>query len=285
MFALVWLLPAALVIAMFTLGLGLRSSDFAMIVTRPKAFLTGAVLQVIILPLTAFGVVTLFRLPPELALGLVILALCPGGPTSNIFCKLARGDVALSISLTAAITMSSALTIPVLAGLATSHFLGSTAPRIDVSGLALSILATTLVPVLVGMLLRERRPDLAARIEPSFTALTISILAIFVLLALVSNWELFIANIGGLALSCSVLLVSMLAAGLIAGRFLGLERGQTTSVSIDTAMQNGAMGIAIAAMLNPGQEGISPLAVSAGVYGLLMYAAVLPFALWRRAGK
>jgi BASS family bile acid:Na+ symporter len=277
-------LPSALIVAMFTLGLGLRFADFAAIASRPKAFFAGAVLQVIVLPSTAFAVALLFALPPELGLGLVILALCPGGPTSNLFTKYAKGDVALSISLTAGITLTSVFTIPPIAGFASAYFLGSGAERIDVAGLAMFMVATTFLPVVAGMLVNETMTGFARRIEPSFSILTVIILAGFVFAALASNWSFFVEHVGGLALSCFVVLVLMLAAGLLTGRLAGLERAQTTSISIDTALQNGAMGIAVATMVSGQQDTVSPMAVPAGVYGLLMYGAIIPFVLWRRQG-
>jgi BASS family bile acid:Na+ symporter len=262
----------------------LRFADFAAVVSHPKAFFAGAVLQVAVLPATAFAVAVLFSLPPELGLGLVILALCPGGPTSNLFTKYAGGDVALSVSLTATITLSSVLTIPPIAALASGHFLGASDQRINVAQLALFMVATTLLPILAGMVMNRFRPALARAVEPTFSKLTVAILAAFVAAALIGNWAYFIANVGGLALSCFTVLILMLAAGLLTGRGLGLNRAQTTAISIDTALQNGAMGIAVATMLAGDRASVSPASIPAGVYGLLMYGAIVPFVLWRRRG-
>ncbi|MCU0830794.1 MAG: hypothetical protein MUC58_04630 [Rhizobiaceae bacterium] len=282
MFALNVLLPVALAVAMFTLGLGLAPSDFTRMLARPKAFVVGALLQLVALPVTALAVALVFALPPHLGLGLFVLALCPGGPTSSLFTRFARGDVALSISLTAVITLSSVFTIPVLASFGARFFLGEAITTIDVSSLALFLLCTTLIPVMLAMLLKARKPALAAKVEPHFVTATLVILVAFVMFALLGNLDYFLANVGALALSCSAVLALMLAIGLAVGRLMRLERGETTAVSIDTALQNGAMGIAVATMMHQG-DGVSAVAIPAGVYGLMMYAFIVPFALWRRS--
>jgi bile acid:Na+ symporter, BASS family len=284
MVAIDLLLPVALAITMFSLGLGLVVDDFLVVARRPKAFAIGAVLQIVVLPASAFGLAVALELPPELGLGMVILSLCPGGPTSNLFTRFANGDVALSISLTAVITLTSVATIPVMVALAADHFQVAGAANVDVSRLALLLLATTIIPVLAAMVLRERNSVLAARIEPAFIKLTLLILVIFVATALATNWTFFLENVGKVALACLALLALMLAAGLAAGRLFAISRAQATTLSIDTAIQNGAMGIAISAMLGADGVGTSPTMIPAGVYGLLMYAAIIPFVLWRRSG-
>jgi bile acid:Na+ symporter, BASS family len=281
--ALTIMLPAALSITMFSLGLGLTASDFAQVIRQPKAFAVGAFLQMLILPLCAVAIAALFQLSDIMALGLVILALCPGGPTSNIFSKFAGGDVALSVSLTAVITLLTVFTIPIFLNVAAGHYLGDSDIEVNVLSIAFTMLLTIIIPVLVGMLVRERAPQWTSRNEPRFIMLTGIIVAVLVGFALISNWAVFSANVTIVGQACIALLVAMVVAGLIAGKLLGLSAAQTTSISIDTAMQNGAMGITIATVVMSGNGGISPLAIPSGVYGLLMYFVCLPFVFWRRS--
>src|SRR6056297_1530021 len=136
-------LPLSLAIIMLSLGVGLEAGDFMRVIRRPRAFRIGAVAQVILLPLAAFAVTAIFALPPEIAVGIMLLSFCPGGVTSNILTKLARGDVALSVSLTAVVSLLSILTVPVLAAFTVRHFMGESAPDVSVAGLALAMFLIT----------------------------------------------------------------------------------------------------------------------------------------------
>jgi bile acid:Na+ symporter, BASS family len=275
-------LPIALGITMFSLGIGLTRDDFLRVATQPKAFAVGAILQLAILPLTAYGVAVASGLPPVLALGLVILGLCPGGATSNLFAKFAGGDVALSVSLTAVITIVSVFTIPLAAAAALNHFIGSGPQSINISSVAVIMLLTIVIPVLLGMLARERWPAWADRTEKPLNRVTVIIIGIIVTLAVAANWRTFIDNVGVVSTACLALQALMLAAGVIVPRLAGLNRSQATSIAIDTSMQNAAMGIAICGLLAQGNPALTATAIPAGVYGLLMYFTSLAFVFWRR---
>ncbi len=274
-------LPLALAVIMFALGLGLTIADFRRIAQNPRAFAIGAFAQMVVLPLTAFAVAALFALPPELALGLVILSLCPGGPSSSIFVKLGKGDVALSISLTAAVTFVSVFTIPVLAAFAARHFLGLEAGPVDVSQLAVKMVLITIVPAVAGMLLRRIMPQRVGVLEPMISRLALLVVACLIATAFVLNWTAFMASIGALFAACLVIMGAMLLTGLLLGRVFQLDKGATTSIAVDTAMQNGAMGIIISTLIVSQPDTLSLISVPSGVYGVLMYFACLPFVLWR----
>ena len=149
------ILPLGLAFIMFSLGLGLTTRDFARVVKAPKDFIIGATAQIVILPAVAFILVSLWSLPPELALGVMIIAVAPGGVTSNILTAFARGDVALSISLTAVIILLSVITIPLILVFSYRVLLGGQLGDVSVLGTALSVFLIVTVPVAIGLLTRK----------------------------------------------------------------------------------------------------------------------------------
>ena len=159
-------LPLALAFIMFALGLGLTADDFARVVKNPRDFIVGAASQLILLPVVAFLLVSLWSLPPELALGVMIIAAAPGGVTSNILTAFARGDVALSISLTAVISLVCVVTIPFIVVFAHGQFVGGDAlGEVSVGKTAVSVFAIVTVPVLLGLLVRRFATGFALRFE------------------------------------------------------------------------------------------------------------------------
>ena len=160
------ILPLALAFIMFALGLGLTFEDFARVATRPRDFLVGALSQIILLPLVAFLLVSAWPLKPELALGVMIIAAAPGGVTSNILTSFARGDVALSISLTAVVSLLSVVTIPIIVVFAYAHLVGGEAGDVSVIRTAVSVFIIVTVPVLIGLFVRRFSEGFSRRFEP-----------------------------------------------------------------------------------------------------------------------
>ncbi|MGL4404405.1 MAG: bile acid:sodium symporter family protein [Notoacmeibacter sp.] len=277
------ILPLGLAVMMFSLGLSLTIADFTRVAQYPKAFAVGAFTQMVFLPISSLAVGLLFGLPPELALGLFILALCPGGPTSNYFTKLAHGDVALSVSLTAAITLTSVLTVPILAAFAGQILLKDSGGEISILPIALRSIVVIFVPIALGMLLRKLAPQRVAKVEGLVSTLAIVFVAAIVLGSLYNQWSNFTAWFPVLALSCFTLLAGMLLAGVVFGRVFGLQPAEITSISIDTAMQNAVMGISVGLMFAPSAEGVALVSVPSAIYGVMMYFVCLPFVLWRRS--
>ena len=154
-------LPLALAFIMFSLGLGLTTGDFALVFNEPKAFAIGIANQMLVLPIMGFAIATMADLDGELAVGLMILACCPGGVTSNILTKLAKGDTALSISYTAVISVVSVITLPLVVGFSMDYFMGESAPSIDIIGLGITMFLLTTLPVAIGMSIRATKPDLS----------------------------------------------------------------------------------------------------------------------------
>ena len=277
------LLPLALVAIMFTLGLGLTVEDFRRVGRNPRIFLAGAFGQLLLLPAVAYAIAMGFGLARDMALGLMILSLCPGGPTSNILTRIANGDVALSISLTAVISMVSVVTVPPLTGFFASHLLGLEAPPVSVAGLAYSMVLITLVPVVLGMLVNRHASAWAAKAVGPATRFAAVLAAVIIAAVLVLNWSLFIANLPTVGPACVALVAAMLLGGILIGRVVGGTYAEQTTIAIDTGLQNGTLGITVAALITADTvaQGVSPYAIPSGVYGIIMYAAAVPFAFWR----
>lgn len=277
-------LPIALAIIMFSLGLGLKFADFTRIARRPLAFFTGAVNQLITLPLIALLIVILFNLPPALAVGFMIVALCPGGVTTNILTKMADGDVALSVSLTAVISLLSIVTLPILVSFFVGLFI-SDEIVVDATEISLKMVTVVAVPVLIGMLVRLILRRFAEPVERFFSLIAKVLFVIVMLAALYAFWDSFIAKLSLLGPAIIALLLAALFAGWASAKFLGMSKREVTSISIETGVQNGTVGITLASFLAAGNTGLSDFALPSAVYGVLMYVVVIPFVFWRTMGR
>jgi BASS family bile acid:Na+ symporter len=276
-------LPLSLAIIMLSLGIGLTVADFGRVALRPRAFAIGALCQVVLLPLTALTVTWVFGLRGELAVGLFLLALCPGGVTSNMISRLARGDVALSVSLTAVISLLSILTVPVLAAWSVRWYMGDAAPPVTVASLALAMFLITTLPVALGVLVRHLAPRFADRVEPGLTGLATALFVLIVLAALAGNWDLFLSNLASLGPALISLNLALMVLGLLIAGLFGLAWQARKTVSIETGIQNATLGITLAALISGQSEGFSTYALPSAVYGITMYLVALPFVAWFRS--
>ncbi|MFM7732301.1 MAG: bile acid:sodium symporter family protein [Cyanobium sp.] len=262
------LLPIALAVVMLGMGLGLVPEDFRRILSDPRAVTAGTLCQVVALPLIALLIVRVVPMPAVIAVGLIVLALCPGGPSSNLITYLARGDVALSVTLTAVSSLITVFTIPVLANLALRHYLGAEAAiNLPVGSTMLRIALITLVPTALGMVLRQRLPRTAAALERQVSRLALALLALIILALLIRE----ATNVPGFVLRAGVAVVLLNGLGILAGcltsRVLGLPAGQRSCLAIEVGMQNGTLALAITAGLLANPE----MAVPAALYSLVMY--------------
>lgn len=276
-------LPLILAFIMFSLGLGLRGADFSRVFQFPKAFAAGLLNQVLLLPLVAFGLAHAFGLGPEFAVGLVILALCPGGVTSNLLTRLAGGNTPLSISLTAITSLLSIVTVPFLVAFVVNHFMGADAPAVNVTQLGITMFLITAVPVSIGMLLTKRAPSLVQRVAPTIARVALVLFVLIVIAAVAKNWVVFSSNLATLAPVSALLIAIMLGAGLASAKAVGLEAKDATTISIESGVQNGTLAIAVGSIV-AGIEGQSlpPVTVPAAVYSITMYVVCVPFVYWRR---
>lgn len=274
------ILPLSLVFIMFTLGLGLTTNDFINIVREPKALGIGIMNQMVLLPIVAFCIVTLSGLTREMAVGMMILASCPGGVTSNMITKLAKGDTALSISYTAVVSIVTVITLPMIAALSMQHFMGSDAPPLDILSLGLTMFLITAVPVGIGLLVHERYQGLSDSFEPMATRISTVLFVIIVIGALASEWEAFIDNVLTLGPAIIVLMIIMLFIGYKSAQWFSMGEKRAVTVAIESGIQNATVGITIGNMILNPETGLSLLSLPSGVYGILMYLVCLPFVLW-----
>ncbi|UAB87662.1 bile acid:sodium symporter family protein [Ruegeria sp. SCSIO 43209] len=276
-------LPISLAIIMLSLGIGLEAADFRRVLARGYPFAIGAISQVVLIPLAAFATVTLFGLPAEIAVGVMLLSFCPGGVTSNILAKFAKGDVALSVSLTAVISLLSIVTVPILAAWSIDHFIGEAAPKVSISALATALFLITTLPVAIGVAIRHFARGFAIRVDGPLSTLASILFVLIVAAALAGNWQFFIQNLSSIGAALIALNVALLLIGLGLARIANLTWSEAKTISVETGIQNSAMGITLAALITGTTTGFSPLAVPAAVYGITMYVVVTPFILWFRS--
>ena len=273
-------LPVALAFIMFALGLGLTFDDFARVAKQPRDFLVGAASQLILLPIVAFILVSIWPLDPEIALGVMIIAAAPGGVTSNILTAFARGDVALSISLTAVISLVCVATIPLIVVFAHSQLIGGDVGDVSVAKTAISVFFIVTVPVLIGLLVRRFAQPFATRFEPWTNRMSTALFVIVLVGAIFqqrNNIIPYFAEAGFVTLVLNVLM--MLLAYTVARAFAS-GRPQRAAISIECGLQNGTLAIAISTLLFGG--GLT--SVPAATYSLIMFSTALIFIIILRRG-
>ncbi len=277
------LLPLILAFIMFSLGLGLTPADFRRILAQPRALLVGMACHFVLLPLACYLLLKLTGMQGVFAVGFMILAACPTGSTSNLLTYLARGDVALALSFTAVASVLTIFTLPLVVTWSLAHFLGaSRAVNVPV-GLMMGQVALVLgLPVGLGMWARSVRPAWALRFEPRATRIATVLFVLIVVLAVVKNWALLLENFATLTPFALVLNLSMLALGFAMAWAARLPYRQAVTLGIETAVQNAALALVIASSVLKEDA----MAIPGAVYGVLMYAGGLLFALlMRRLGR
>jgi len=268
------ILPLALAFIMFTLGLGLSISDFSSVFKKPKNFLIGLVSQLIFLPIVGLILVIIWPLPIEIAIGVMLIAAAPGGVTSNILTFFAKGDVALSVSLTAVMSLLSALSVPIVLAISLGLIGGSSLPEsISLTGIALSMFLIVTLPVLLGMGVRSFLNSLTLRIEKSARFIS-TLLFVLVLLGAVmaerENVVNYFAQTGLVVLALNVLM--MIIAFYWSGLF-GTGISQKKAIAIECGLQNGTLAIFVGTSVFGGGLFIIP----AATYSLIMYLTSLIF--------
>ena len=273
-------LPASLIFIMLTLGLGLELSDFTNLVRKPRSFFVGLTNQILLLPLVTYIIILVFGITKEAAVGMMILACCPGGVTSNIITKLAKGDTALSISYTAFNSILAIVTLPLIVGFSMKSFMGLEAPDINILSLGLTMFFITAVPVGIGLLIREKNKYYADKLEPKASKISTILFAIIILGALLSEWETFINNFVLLGPAIVLLILTMLIIAYKSSKLFKMSDKQSITVAIESAMQNGTVGITVGNLIINPDSGLSILSIPSGVYSILMYLICLPFVFW-----
>jgi BASS family bile acid:Na+ symporter len=270
------LLPLALGIIMFGLGLSLTLDDFKRVARYPKAVGFGLFLQVLVLPLAAFAIAIFFRLSPDHAVGLMLLAAAPGGATANIYSHLAKGDVALNITLTAVNSILCLITLPIVLNLSLEYFIGAGKYVPVPHRKVIEVGAIILLPVLLGMFVRARSAAFAARAEKPVKLFSIVVLAVLVLAAIYIERGNLLNSILAVGLACLVFNVVSMLAGYFAPLALRLPKRQAIAIAMEIGIHNSALAIYIALnVLNNAAASLVP-----GIYTLAMYLTASLFAWW-----
>lgn len=259
-------LPLALGVIMLGLGLDLSLEDFRRVTRHPKAVVVALVCQLLVLPAFCFGLVLALDLPPLLAVGMMLLASSPGGTTANLFSHLFRGDVALNITLTAINSVIAFVTLPLITGLAISYFGLSGEVALPLSEVV-SVFAIILVPVLIGMVVRARRPHFASRMDRPVRIGSAVVLAVLILGILVDQRESVVDYIGSVGLAAAVFCATSLVVGYAVPRALGIERPQAIASSMEIGVHNGTLAIFVAVEV----LGSTQASVPAAVYSIFMF--------------
>jgi len=268
------ILPLALAFIMFVLGLGLTGGDFLRVIKQPRDFFVGAFSQIILLPIVAFILVKIWPIAPELAIGVMIIAAAPGGVTSNLLTSFAKGDVALSISLTAIISLLCVITIPFII-LTSAGLLGDTNITQDISLLSMSrdMFLIVTVPVVLGMLLRKFSSNVALKLEPISKKISIILFVLVLLGAIAAERENVISYFAQAGLITLILNVVMMIVAYYVAQFLASGTKQKRCITIECGLQNGTLAIFVATTIFGGGMYVIP----AATYSLIMFATSLIF--------
>jgi BASS family bile acid:Na+ symporter len=268
------ILPLALAFIMFVLGLGLTGTDFSRVIKQPRDFFVGALSQVILLPVIAFILVKIWPIAPELAIGVMIIAAAPGGVTSNLLTSFAKGDVALSISLTAIISLFSVITIPFIV-LTSVELLGGSNITQDISLFSMSrdMFLIVTVPVILGMLLRKFSSGVALKLEPIAKKVSIALFVLVLLGAIAAERENVISYFAQAGPITLILNVVMMIVAYYVAQFLASGTKQKKCITIECGLQNGTLAIFVATSIFGGGMYVIP----AATYSLIMFATSLIF--------
>jgi BASS family bile acid:Na+ symporter len=267
-------LPLVLAFIMFALGLGLTGGNFLRVVKQPRDFFIGALSQIILLPIIAFILVKIWPIAPELAIGVMIIAAAPGGVTSNLLTSFAKGDVALSISLTAIISLLCVITIPFIV-LTSVGLLGGSNISQDISLISMSrdMFLIVTVPVLLGMLLRRFASGIALKFEPTAKKVSTVLFVLVLLGAIAAERENIISFFAQAGLITLVLNVIMMIVAFCLAQLLGSGTEQKKCITIECGLQNGTLAIFVATSIFGGGMYVIP----AATYSLIMFATSLIF--------
>ena len=270
-------LPISLAIIMFGMGLTLMVSDFGRLFAYPKEVLVGLFNQLVFLPLIGFLIILLFDLNSSMAIGIMILSLCPGGPTSNLITQVARGNIGLSVTLTALASLITVFTIPIILSEAITYFTGETDVVIElpIVQTMLQILLITVIPVSIGMVIRKKNEHFAIRMErPMRIASTVLFIIIF-LLVMIANKDLIVEAMKEVGLATLLLNLSTMALGYMTAKVFGIKGKSQISITIESGIQNGTLAFVIATtILNNVEMGLPTGAYSIWMFitgGILMW--------------
>lgn len=270
------LLPLALAYIMFTLGAGLKLSDFKVIANNPKAFFVGLVNQVVFVPLVALAVVLITTPPPTISFGIMLISFCPGGVTSNMLTFYAKGNVALSVALTGVVSLLSVITLPIFITLAFDHFMKDQAGSISAVKIGLVMFLLTTLPVTLGMLARRKFTNFMVSKSGILNGIASIFFVLIVFAAVASNWALLKSQATAIGLELVFIIVILFALSMLTSKLLKLSWFDTKTVSIETSIQNSTTAITLAPIIMGTAAGLPAIALPAALYGVLMYVVAIP---------
>ena len=271
------ILALSLIIIMFGMGLSLKMKDFVQVFSKPKAIFIGLFCQLIILPIVGFILIRVFTLSPEIAIGIIIISACPGGPTSNLITHLANGDTALSVSLTAISSIITLVSIPFIINLGLQQVLGETTNiQLDVAQTILQVFIIVILPVGLGMLIKDKKPKFAFKMEKPVKKASGIFFVVVLLAIIIKERALLMTHIQEAGLVTITLNIVTMSIGYFLGYVFNLPLKQRISISIEGGIQNGTLGISIATLLLNN----TAYAISPAVYGTLMFLTAGLFIYW-----
>ncbi len=275
--------PIGLMLIMFSMGLTLALRDFVAVVREPKTVGAGFATHLLVLPLLGLAVGWLFQLPPELALGLFIISLCPAGTTSNALTFVGRGNVALAVMLTALTSLVTVFTIPLLLSWALPFFLGGregvAVPTLSVPNTIMQLVRITVLPMIAGMIIHRFLPNAAARMARWLRPTAFVVLVVVIGTSVLVSAEMVLRNLIAATPAIYALNIAAMAFGLLLGRMIGASSRDAMTLSIETGVQN----VTLAIFLTLNVLGSLPLAVTQNIYGVVMLLnASLLIRWWRK---
>ena len=277
------IMPIVLALIMFGMGLSLTKQDFLELGKEPKPVAVGLFGQLLVLPMLAYGIAIFFELSEHLAVGIMILAACPGGTSSNILSQLARANLALSVSLTAFTTLICVVTTPLIIRFAIEQFTDTPTESFSLLSTTLGLIFITLIPVLIGILIRHKFADFAIRSEAFFRHLSTAFLVLMIVAITYQERENLLESFVLVSEAAFSLNLLAIGAGLLLGLIFRLVKRDAVTLGIEVGVQNSAMAILIAITFLDRPD----YAIAAGVYGLAMYvgAGLLIFGAKRFPSK
>jgi BASS family bile acid:Na+ symporter len=271
----IWIVIPILTVLMFDLGLTLKLKDFYMVVTRPKAFFVALTGQIVLLPLIALGLGWAFQLTPVFFIGLMLIACSPGGSSSNIFSKLADGDVALSVTLTAMSSLITLVTIPILMGWVTAASGAEVGITLPVGNLLKQNLLLMLLPVVIGLVINAYWPKAAAAIDKVLSKAAFPALMLLITIFFAQHYRTIFAHIGKLGLCVTALILLAIGCASALSRLFRITGRERRTVNIEVGMQNAAQAIALAT--SPFVFANQEMAIPAILYSLMMNVVLLTY--------
>jgi len=267
--------PVCLAIIMFGLGLGLTLTDFKRIITIPRDFIIGFLGQVIILPIIAFILIHIISMPPEIALGVMVIAAAPGGVTSNILTKFANGDVALSVTLTAVVSLISVITVPLIVYNSASFLGFEITKEISMINIAVKMFFVVTVPVIFGMIVRSLMTDFIVSKTLLIQRLSVILFLVVFISIWIEEWDRIVSFITRAGLVAFILNMTMIFIGYYMAKFLASGLEQRKCISLECGLQNGTLAVFVATQLFDDIVFMVPTAA----YALIMFVTSIIFVL------